>query len=138
LLQTLIRQLDKAIAHPLLSSSTQLENGRKFDSSRDRGEPFFTKIGVGEVIKGWDKGMGSPIPLQVPGHQTNHCSLTFSCSCAIAMDRTAGIPMMSVGERAILHITYDDAYGARGMPPMIPGLSNLLFDVELLGLHKNH
>ncbi len=41
--------------------------GRKFDSSRDRGQPFTFKLGVGQVISGWDLGVAS---MQAGGQRT--------------------------------------------------------------------
>lgn len=51
-----------------------LENGKKFDSSRDRGKPFQCTIGVGQVISGWDisipkLSVGTKSRLTIPGHE---------------------------------------------------------------------
>lgn len=46
-----------------------LQNGTKFDSSRDRGVPFKFRIGRGEVIKGWDQGVAQvTLGLNKKGH----------------------------------------------------------------------
>ena len=34
-----------------------LTNGSKFDSSKDRNDPFMFGLGQGQVIRGWDEGV---------------------------------------------------------------------------------
>ncbi len=72
-------------------------NGEVFDSSVERGEPIEFTLGTGQVIKGWDEGIG----------------------------------MMKVGEKAVMIIPSDLAYGPGGRGT-IPPSATLLFEVELI------
>mmetsp|Transcript_15564 Transcript_15564/g.30617 ORF Transcript_15564/g.30617 Transcript_15564/m.30617 type:complete len:145 (-) Transcript_15564:147-581(-) len=54
-------------------TGTLSSNHNKFDSSRDRGQPFDFQIGVGQVIAGWDQGvmkmsLGERAILHVPSN----------------------------------------------------------------------
>ncbi|CAA7405539.1 unnamed protein product [Spirodela intermedia] len=88
----------------------KLEGGKVFDSSYSRGKPLTFRIGVGEVIKGWDQG--------ILGDE--------------------GIPPMLSGGKRTLRIPPELGYGARGAgcrggSCIIPPGATLFFEVEFLG-----
>lgn len=45
-----------------------------------------------------------------------------------------GIALMKVGEKCLLLVPYDLAYGSRGQPPRIPRQTSLVFEVEMLAI----
>ncbi|KAK8515147.1 hypothetical protein V6N13_122137 [Hibiscus sabdariffa] len=88
----------------------KLENGKVFDSSYNRGKPLTFRVGVGEVIKGWDQGI-------------------------LGGD---GVPPMLAGGKRTLRLPPELGYGMRGAgckggSCIIPPDSVLLFDVEFIG-----
>ena len=64
------REAEKGLTVTVHYTGWLYENGEKttkFDSSVDRREPFNFVLGVGQVIKGWDSGVGG---MQVGGSRT--------------------------------------------------------------------
>jgi len=83
------------------------KDGKKFDSSYDRGEPIKFTLGTGQVIQGWDKGL---VGMKVGGKR--HIEIP---------------PELGYGPN-------DFPSSAN---PIIPGGSTLIFDVELVAVESD-
>ncbi|KAI4371576.1 hypothetical protein MLD38_009906 [Melastoma candidum] len=84
-----------------------LENGKVFDSSYNRGKPLTFRVGVGEVIKGWDEGI---------------------------LGGDGVTPMLAEDTKDSTELAYGmRGAGCSGGSCIIPPGSVLLFDVEFIG-----
>ncbi|CAG5125696.1 unnamed protein product [Candidula unifasciata] len=92
-----------------------LTNGKKFDSSKDRGKPFETKIGVGKVIRGWDEGFTQLC-------KGEKAKLTITPDYGYGKEGAGGI----VYSRFVFFLTGST----------IPPNATLIFEVELLDIKR--
>lgn len=81
---------------------TFAQNGQKFDSSYDNGEPIDFELAQGKVIDGW----------------------------------VEGVTGMKVGGKRRLEIPSNLAYGTAGYPGAIPPDTDLVFEIELIGINQ--
>ncbi|OAV93817.1 hypothetical protein PTTG_11857 [Puccinia triticina 1-1 BBBD Race 1] len=96
----LTSQVDDQLAVTYVGTLT--DTGKQFDAAEDRNSPFVFKLGVGEVIKGWDQGMMG----------------------------------MCEGEKRVLKIPSELAYGHGGAGNDIPPDAPLTFRVELIEIQN--
>ena len=100
------------------------QDGRKIDSSRDRGQPFQFNIGRQEVS----------LHHHHHCHHHHHHHRHHNPALKVIAGWDEGVAKMSKGQRAKLTISADMGYGANGVPGQIPGGATLVFDVELINV----
>ena len=106
------------------------QDGRKIDSSRDRGQPFQFNIGRQEVMMSHHHHHHHHH--YHPHHHYQHHRHDPALKVIAGWDE--GVAKMSKGQRAKLTISADMGYGANGVPGQIPGGATLVFDVELINV----
>ncbi|CAI5506367.1 unnamed protein product [Closterium sp. Naga37s-1] len=118
------------------------KTGKVFDSNLTHPQPFAFRLGVGEVIKGWDvgvKGMriGDKRRLTIPP------ALGYGFRGAppkiptyLGGNQPAALSAAVTNHPLIPSLVFFSPcrYGFRGAPPKIPGNATLEFDVELIGV----
>ena len=100
-------------------------DGKKFDSSYERHKPVLDKDGKPERDADGKIVMGEAYaePIQFPQGRRG-----------VIPGWDQGFGGMKVGGKRRLFIPYQLAYGEMGRPPVIPPKSDLIFDIELMGV----
>lgn len=98
--------------------------GRKepIDSTRHRRQPELVRVGVGQLVDGAVPSLTDAVC--VPEH----------CSHPFPTGLDAALPKMSLGERALVKVPCDFAFGSAGLPPLVAAGEAVTFDVELLAV----
>lgn len=100
---------DQVVVHYL---GVRSKDGKEFDNSYDRGEPFAVDLGAGKVIKGWDQGLlgakaGSRIQLDIPselayGAQSQGDVIGENEALTFVIDVLAVIPKNEAGKEPVI------------------------------------
>jgi FKBP-type peptidyl-prolyl cis-trans isomerase FkpA len=132
----LIETLAEGLGHTPHSGDTVvvhytgwLTNGQKFDSSIDRGQAFEFVIGRGQVIAGWDEGVGRTragerARLTIPPE------LDYGGQGASGRSGNHGGKARSMSQPRLVHGWIGPPWAGAGQ--MIPPQANLVCEVELL------
>ncbi|KAH8285516.1 hypothetical protein KR054_010315 [Drosophila jambulina] len=105
-------------------TGTLLADGKKFDSSFDRDQPFTFQLGAGQVIKGWDQGL---LDMCVGKCSTPFLEQGFKFNLIFVIQ-------FSLGEKRKLTIPPQLGYGDQGAGNVIPPKATLVFEVELINI----
>ncbi|SPP75372.1 blast:Peptidyl-prolyl cis-trans isomerase FKBP14 [Drosophila guanche] len=103
-------------------TGTLQADGKKFDSSFDRDQPFTFQLGAGQVIKGWDQGL------------LNMCVGKCANRNILQRELMHNYLHKFEGEKRKLTIPPQLGYGDQGAGNVIPPKATLLFDVELINI----
>jgi peptidylprolyl isomerase len=117
-----------------------LQDGSKFDSSRDRNATVSTwrRLLVGPKIDTFRSCIHGFLTLllmvSLVSLVDHHSQFKFQLGKgSVIKGWDIGFASMQKGEKAVLTLSSDYAYGDSGSPPKIPAKATLLFDVELIG-----